>query len=63
VSEFFGVAPSIGWRGCSLAASVIAGAEMDSTDGDHKINARITIGNILKNRLIVAQLITSKLLV
>jgi hypothetical protein len=48
-SEFFGVASSIGWRGCSLAASVIAGAEMDPTDGDHTINAQITIGNPKKS--------------
>ena len=54
---FFGFAASMGCMG-SLAASVVTGAAMAPIDISDIINARIIIGNLLKNAAVMAQPIT-----
>jgi hypothetical protein len=58
--SFLGLAASIGWIGSSAAAAaaVAGGAAMVPTDSSDMINARIIIGNLLKNAAVVAQPIT-----
>src|SRR5687768_7589278 len=56
--SFLGLAASIGWMGSSAAAAMAGGAAMVPTDSSDMINARIIIGNLLKNAAVVAQPIT-----
>src|SRR5688572_18847963 len=54
--SFLGLSASMGWMGSS--AAVAGGAAMVPTDSSDMINARIIIGNLLKNAAVVAQPIT-----
>src|SRR5687768_5252824 len=56
--SFFGFAASMGWMG---SAAMAGEAAMVPTDSSDMINARIIIGNLLKNAAVVAQPITPKI--